>query len=188
MNLEGLPQTPLLTSDGQMSDEWYKFFTINAQNMEIFFNQSGHLVPRRTSAQISALGGNQTLGGSLYNPETKNEMTNVDGTYKNNTQNSIVNSANPLPAAEAGRVELLSNELNNVFINANGLNKQIPANDPTFPLNFNTSDGATIFSMLNGVNSQIPTNKPAYPMSFDSSDGSNLFVTFNGVTKQVTLT
>jgi hypothetical protein len=125
MNIEGLPQASIIDEKGQMNSEWYNFFAINNQNFIQNFNQSGHLVPRRTSAEINALNGLTTMSGSLYNPNTNNEMTNSDGVYKNNTQNSIISNALSPPTPQPGRIEFYGDSSGNLTVNINGTLYQV---------------------------------------------------------------
>lgn len=153
MNLQNLPNSSLL-ENGDLSKEWYNFFAMNFQNMILFFGQTGHLVPRRTSAEIKALSTNQNLGRSLFNPETGNEMTNATGVYKNNTQNQVVpNALNP-GAATANRVEFYADADKQLSANVNGENKQIMTSNVDHPVSF-SSDGTNLFVKIGGTTKQV---------------------------------
>lgn len=166
MNLERMPSLPFtLDDEDYLSVEWQNFFSINAQNMELFFANVGHLIPSRTEsdiAQINAASSSQPefyKARSLYNNDTANFMGYTNGKYSNYTMNDLTTRTSILAmTAVPNQLQYFGDENKNLYTNVNGLINQIPKN-----------------TSINDV------------MNFSSDGAGNLYVTINGITKQVTL-
>ena len=166
MNLERMPSTPFaLTGENYLSVEWQNYFTMNSQNMELFFANVGHLVPSRTNSDIqqmnvaSASQPDFFKARSLYNNDTANFMGFTNGQYSNYTMNNLTTRASILAmTAVPSQIQYFGDQNKNLYTNVDGLINQIPKN-----------------TTLNNI------------INFSSDGVGNLYVTINGVTRQVTL-
>ena len=198
MNLESMPSTQFkLDQNGYLSVEWQNFFSMNAQSMETFFSNTGHLVPSHSDANVQAFNAaslsDPTVlkARSLYNNDTGNLMGNINGQYLNYTMNEITTRAGylsmtPYPTS----IQFYGDEMQNVYVTVSSIKGQIPKNTTvTGVLNFSLDGLNNQFSTINGITTQVLKNTtPGTDLiSFSGDGGGNLFVTINGVTKQVVL-
>lgn len=166
MNVINFPSTTKpLEMNGELQIDYLNFFSMNNQEMQLFFSQDGHLVPTRTNAELvgdppssDSLSTTQYTARFAYNGDTDNHMANTAGQYKNISMNvlstrSEIVAMTPMP----NRIEQYSDEDKNLYTNVDGTTYQNLTVALTYPVNFST-------------------------------DGTNLFVNINGTTKQVTLT
>lgn len=141
--------------NGYMSQEWSYYFSMNTQEQQLYFSQDGHLVPTRTSTELSTLSTTQYTGRFAYNSTTNNHMANTAGQFQNLTMNALsthaaIVAATPLP----NRIEQYGDENKNLYTNVNGTTFQNLTVPLTYPVNF-TTDGTNLFVNLNGTNKQV---------------------------------
>lgn len=165
MNLESMPSTQFyVQEDGYLPVEWQNWFSINSQNMQLFFANTGHLVPSRTNSDIQALSNvgstDPTMykARSLYNNDTSNFMGNVNGVYLNYTMNNLTTRANILSMASApNTLQFFGDENKLLYANVNGSTNQVPINTATSTatLNFKVDGSGNLYATINGVDHQI---------------------------------
>lgn len=165
MNLERMPSEPFkVDKDGYLSVEWQNWFSMNAQNMELFFSDTGHLVPSLTDEHVTVLSNagttNPTLfkARTLYNNGTSNFMGNVAGQYQNYTMNLLSTRSDILAMSHSGdRVQYFGDENKNLYANVNTRLSQVPQllTTNTSTLNFKVDGSGNFFATINGVDKQV---------------------------------
>jgi hypothetical protein len=117
-----------LSQTGQLSDEFFNFFTINNQNLQYWQSNDGHLMPPRTTSDLTTLSTTQYTGRYAYNTTTGSPMTNVEGTYVNVTTHTLLSSAQLFSKnfeQEKSRSHLYITEDDRLFISINGKLKEL---------------------------------------------------------------
>lgn len=163
MNWEPMPSTTFnIEKSGYLSVEWQNWFSMNSQNMGLFFADTGHLVPSRTNTDIESLSGvgdpTKYKARTLYNNDTGNFMGNVNGTYLNYTMNILTSRASILSMTSAPTtLQFLGDENKNLYTNVNGMTNQVPTNTTTATaiLNFKVDGSGNLYATINGVDHQI---------------------------------
>lgn len=165
MNWESMPSTKFyVMQDGYLPVEWQNWFSINSQNISLFFANVGHLVPSRTNSDITALSGvgltqpTYYKARTLYNNDTNNFMGNINGTYLNYTMNNLTTRANILSMMSApATIQYFGDENKNLYANVNGTTQQVPKNTTTSTgtLNFKLDGSGNLYATINGVDHQV---------------------------------
>ena len=156
MNVLSFPtmQFKILPS-GYLSQEWTYFFSMNNQQQQLWFSNDGHLVPTRTTADLTALNTTQYTARSNYNGDTDNFVGNVAGTFMNYTMNQLTTRADIVAATPpANTIQQFGDENKNLYTNVNGTTSQNLTVPLTYPINI-TSDGSNLFVNINGSNYQF---------------------------------
>lgn len=156
MNLESLPSTQFyIQPDGYLPVEWQNFFSMNNQNMKLFFSNTGHLVPSRSNADVTLLSNagltDPTIykARNLYNNDTNNFMGNVNGTYLNYTMHSFMDSRQLNSIYHPKKtIRYFSDENNNLYVNINGEFGNVPR-VTSGTLNFEIRDNQLV-AIING--------------------------------------
>jgi hypothetical protein len=175
----------VLTQNGHLRDEFFAFFSMNTQEQQLFFSQDGHLVPTRTSADLSALSTPQYTGRFAYNGTTNNHMANTAGIYKNLTMNQLSTRSQILAMTPLGnRIEFYGDENKNLYTNVNGTIFQNLMVAKTYPVNFST-DGTNLSVNVNGTTSDVVLTNTAIPIQFTSFDGTYLFLNIAGTPRKI---
>lgn len=178
-------------STGEMTEDYFNFFSMNNQEMQMYLSQDGHLVPTRENAELvgnNSLSTTQYTARFAYNGTTDNHMANTAGEYKNLTMNKLstradIIAATPMP----DRIEQYGDENKNLYTNVNGTTSQNLTVPTTYPVNF-TTDGTNLFVNINGVASDVALSDPSIAIRFISFDGTNLVLTINGVPRTIATT
>lgn len=143
---------------GEFSNIWGNFFTLNTQNLELFFANEGHLVPSRTQSDIDVLSIPSFKARNLYNNDTGNFMGNTGDTYQNYTMNLLSTRAQILSMTPStSQLQYFGDENNDLYSNVNGILDQIPKNitASTGVLNFSVDGGGNLYATINGVTKQV---------------------------------
>jgi hypothetical protein len=173
---------------GELTEDYFNFFSMNNQEMQRYLSQDGHLVPTRTNSELvgnNSLSTTQYTARFAYNGTTDNHMANTAGEYKNLTMNKLSTRANilsmtPMP----NRIEQYSDENKNLYTNVNGTTYQNLTVPTTYPVNF-TTNGTNLIVNINGIISYVTLSDASIPIKFTSFDGTYLFLTINGIPRKI---
>lgn len=171
---------------GELTEDYFNFFSMNNQETQQYFSQDGHLNPTRTDLELETLSTEQYTARIAYNGDTQNFMGNTAGEYKNFSQSMVTTRSDilamtPLP----DRIEQYSDEDNNLYTNVDGVvyqNPTVPATSD--PVNFDT-DGTELSVTINGTASDVVLTDTSTPIKFTSFDGTYLFLTINGTPRKI---
>lgn len=117
-----------LDEKGQLNNEFFNFFTINNQNLQYWMSNDGHLMPPRTTSDLTTLSTTSYTGRYAYNTTTDSPMTNVAGTYLNITTHTLLSPMQFLSKnveQEKTRMHLYPTEDGRLFVSLNGKLKEI---------------------------------------------------------------
>lgn len=175
----------VLNQNGHLRDEFFNFFSMNTQEQQLFFSQDGHLVPTRTSSDLSTLSTAQYTGRFAYNGTTNNHMANTAGTFKNITMSQLSTRANILAMTPlVNRIEFYGDENNNLYTNVNGTVFENLTIATTYPVSFST-DGTNLSVNINGTTSDVVLTNTAIPVQFTSFDGTYLYLNIAGTPRKI---
>jgi hypothetical protein len=81
-----IPNKPLtkklVMDNGELHPEWDQFFDGIITTLQQNLSSEGVVIPPQTTANITALNTQKSIGALLYDQETKELKVNIDGTFK----------------------------------------------------------------------------------------------------------
>lgn len=75
-------QMKIANEDGAPTDEHRRFLEQLTQTLQGFVSNEGVKTPQQTTANITALNTQQSIGALLYDKETHELKVNINGTFK----------------------------------------------------------------------------------------------------------
>jgi hypothetical protein len=113
--------------NGQLSDEYFNFFTMNTQQQQYYFSNDGHLTPMRTTSDLTALSTDNYTGRYAYNSTTDSPMVNVNGTYLNIATSFLLSPSRLFSMNHTNhkRLHLYQTEDDRLFVTINGKLREI---------------------------------------------------------------
>lgn len=84
MNIPNLPHmsTPLVTISGHVHPDWYKYFMLMTNELQLNQSEEGTTIPQQSTENISKIESNITVPRIIYDSNTNTPKISVNGVFK----------------------------------------------------------------------------------------------------------